>query len=93
MILFDYDSIIMIYVLVLHISLFNNQSYDFWDFSLQSAQFDENGANAVLGHQKHSSFEFSPTIFAIYAYKLVVNFISSQDEEMCTIFWKQKFEK
>jgi hypothetical protein len=34
MILFNYDSIIMIYVLVLHIGLFNNQSYDFLDFSL-----------------------------------------------------------
>jgi hypothetical protein len=65
----------------------------FWTFRCQSAQFDENGAHAVLGHQKQSSIGFSPTIFDINEYKLVVNFILSQDVEMCIIFWKQKFEK
>jgi len=48
MILFDYDSVNMIYVMVLHYSGFNNQSYDFLDFSLS--------IGAILMKMAHMSF-------------------------------------
>ena len=66
MILFDYDVIIIIYVLVLDYSGCNNQScVCFGLFAVDRFNFDENGAHVILDPQMHPSVILSPTIVDI----------------------------